>query len=96
MFAEFSLSKPCEFSENMLLIAAVILSLIMSQQVLKKAPINPSRLGALSDGMEIMVSLISSYVNGASSTERSLGMYPSASQSKVLTLRETEPRCSEK
>ena len=42
MFVEFSLSKPWEFSENMLLIAAVMSSLIISQQVLKKSHVNPS------------------------------------------------------
>jgi hypothetical protein len=39
MFDEFNMSKPWEFSENKLLIAAMMSSLIMSQQVLKKAPI---------------------------------------------------------
>jgi hypothetical protein len=57
MFAEFNLSKPWEFSENMLLIAAIMSSLIMSQQVLKKAPVNPSGPGTLSDDMENIVSL---------------------------------------
>ena len=85
-----------EFSENMLLIAAVMSSLIISQQVLKKGPVNPSGPGALSDGMEFIVSLISSCMNGASSADRSLGTYPSASQLKVLPLCVTEPRWSEK
>jgi len=98
MFAEFSLSKPWEFSENMLLIAAVMSSLIIPQQVLKKSLVNPSGPGALSDDMEFIVSLISSYVNGASSADRSLGTYPypSASQLKVLPLCVTEPRWSQK
>ena len=95
-FAEFGSSNPWEFSMNILFKAAVTSALIISQHALKKAPVNPSGLGALSDGMEFIVSLISSCVNGASSADRSLGTYPSASQLKVLPLCVTEPRWSQK
>ena len=63
IFAEFSSSKPWELSMNMLFSAAVMSSLIISQQDLKKAPVNPSGPGALSDGMELIMCFISSCVN---------------------------------
>ena len=39
MFAEFSRSKPCEFMTNKVLMATVTSTLMVSQQVLKKAPV---------------------------------------------------------
>ena len=74
IFAEFSGSKPWELSMTMLFSAAVTSSLIISQLDLKKAPVNPSGPGALSDGMELIVCFISSFVNGDSNIEMSLGM----------------------
>ena len=77
---------------NMLFMAFVTSSLIISQHALKKAPVNPSGPGALLDGMELIVFFISSCEKGTSSMDRSLGTYPSAFQSKVLVLGATEPR----
>ena len=73
MFAVFRSSKPWEFSMYKLFIAAVTSSLMMSQQALKKAPVKPSGPGALSGGMDFIVSLISSCVNGASRADKSHG-----------------------
>ena len=73
ILAEFSSSKPWEFSINMLFIATMTSSLIISQHFLKKTPVKPSGPGALSDGMECIVTLISSCVNGTSSADKSLG-----------------------
>jgi hypothetical protein len=68
--------------------------LIISQHALKKAPMKPSRPGALSDGMLLIVSLISSWVNGFSSSERSCGLYPRECQLMVVDLGSVEPMCS--
>ena len=59
---------------------------------LKKAPVNPSGPGVLSDGIEFIVSLISSCVNGTSSSERSRGVYHRDYQSKVLALWDDVPK----
>lgn len=69
MLAELRNSKTWEFIANKLFIASVISSLMISQQALKNAPMKPSGPGALSCGMA-HVSLISSWVNGASRSER--------------------------
>lgn len=43
------------------------------QEALKKAPVKPSRPGALCEGMEFMVFFTSSWEKGASSSKRSCG-----------------------
>ena len=67
MFAELSRSKPCEFISKRVLMAAAISALMISQQYLKRTPVKLSGPGALSPGMEKIVSLISSWVKGTSS-----------------------------
>jgi len=73
MFAVFRSSKPWEFSMYKLFTVAVTLLLMMSQQALKKASVKSSGPGALSGGMDFIVSLISSCVNGASRADKYLG-----------------------
>jgi hypothetical protein len=94
MLAKLRNSKFWEFIANKMLIASVTSSLIISQHALKKAPVKPSRPGALSDGMLLIVSLISSWVNGFSSSERSCGLYPRECQLMVVDLGAVEPMCS--
>ena len=92
MLAELRRSKPYEFITERALIAATTSDLTISQHDLKNAPVKPSGPGALSPGMEWMVSLISSSVKGASSSERSRGLYPRADHKRVAGLGTTVPR----
>lgn len=55
MFVELSRSNPCEFMSKRVLTAAVTSTMIISQQVLKNAPVKPSGPGALSLGMEFSI-----------------------------------------
>ena len=91
MFVEFKNWKPWEFFTNRLFMAAMISSLMVSQQDLKKAPVKPSGPGALLGGMESIVSLTSSYVKGSSNSKRSHGAYPRECQSRLIGLGVDEP-----
>ena len=66
---------------------------MMSQHSLKKIPIKPSGPGALSLGMEKVVSFTSSRENGASKAERSCHGKASADQLRVSSLGGVVPRC---
>jgi hypothetical protein len=96
MMAELRRSKPYEFITKRALIATTTSDFTISQHDLKKAPVKPSRPGALSPGMEWMVSWISSSVKGASSSERSWGLYPRVDHKKVACIRTTVPRLFQK
>jgi hypothetical protein len=61
--------------------------------VLEKIPVKPSGPGALSLGMEKMVSFTSSRENGASKAERSCRGKASANQLRVSSLGGVVPRC---
>ena len=74
--------------------AAMISSLMVSQQDLKKAPLKPLGPGALSGSMESIVSLTSSSVKGSSNSERSRGAYPRECQSRLIGLGADEPMWS--
>lgn len=91
MLAELRNWKLWEFIAYKLFMAAMMSSFMISQEALKKAPVKPSGPGALSDGMESIVSLTSSCVKGSSKSERSRGVYPRECQSRLACLGADEP-----
>lgn len=84
MFTEFMSLNPWEFNWNTLFMATVTSSFMISQHALKKVPVKPSGPKALSDDIESIVSLISSFVNDTSSSNRFRGVYPRTYQSMIL------------
>jgi hypothetical protein len=66
--------------------------LMISQHTLKNKPVKPSGPGALSLGIEKIVSFISSRENGASSDERSCYAKARVGQLRVISLTGVVPR----